>query len=409
MKQTFSIYIHLPFCIRKCRYCAFTSDEGYSEGTIEQVIDTILLEAEIRNKFEPWISGQTTSLYLGGGTPSILSGDQVIRLVSSLRSILTFADDCECTIEVNPGTITDRKIHSWHDAGINRISLGVQSFDPPTLQRLGRIHTATQAEDAFIKLAGSGFANIGVDLIYGVYPLDNPSDEEVQSRWQHTLKKTINLGPTHVSAYSLTLEPGTPLYRDAGNWMKVKVDEDSEIEQYYNAIDTLASAGYTHYEISNWAGSQAYKCRHNLGYWNGSPYLALGPSAHGFDGENRRYWNHSDTETWKRSIETAIFHKPAVEKHDISTADNRNDAVAGSESLTPEQRFMEELTLGLRMIEGINLEKMQENALQRHVHWPPAKMEELIRTGYLSRDNGILRYTRKGFVLADEIEVLLFT
>jgi oxygen-independent coproporphyrinogen-3 oxidase len=382
-EDSFGLYVHLPFCARKCPYCAFASSEIKSPRQAEEVLSALKREGFVRARQSPWAGVPVHSLFLGGGTPSTLTGAQIADLTSALRNIYPFAEDAEVTIEVNPGTVTAEKIRGWHQSGINRISLGVQSLDPATLQTLGRIHTADQARRAFKQMRNSGFDQVSVDLMYGVAASD------AVAGWRETLEEVIAWRPDHLSAYSLIVEEDTEFHRLQERGIDVKCSEEEELAQYEATRDLLERAGYEHYEVSNWA-LPGHACRHNISYWDGGSYLALGPSGHSYDAtRKRRFWNFRDTREWL----------DAVSREDIGEE--------GGELLTPQQIFEERLMLGLRMVAGVKEESLQEAAKQARLVWPPAALNGLIDRRLIERRDSILRYTRSGILIADEIEALL--
>ncbi len=382
--ESFALYIHLPFCKRKCPYCGFASSEIGDAEEARPVLDAILVEAKNRSGEETWNGRIVRSLYLGGGTPSILRGSQIRDLVKGLDELMPFMPDAEITIEVNPGTLDDEKVSGWIDAGINRVSLGVQSLDEEVLRRLDRIHDIGEAREAYRLVRAAGFARVGIDLIYGV------EVDDALRRWEETLAEAIDWLPEHLSAYGLTIEEGTRFASRSVNGMKLTAGEEIELAQYELAMKMLDEAGYEHYEVSNWSRDQVMRCRHNLAYWDGSDYLAIGPSGHSHDSaRGRRFWNHRDTGKWLAAVEA------------------KGTGEEGGELLTPVQRFEERLVLGLRMVEGALEEELREAAENAGLAWPPEPLKGLIELGLLERERGILRYTLKGLVVADEIEVRL--
>ncbi|MCB2200471.1 radical SAM family heme chaperone HemW [bacterium] len=378
-----ALYVHIPFCVRKCPYCAFISHELKQLEQADEVIAAIHRQADLYLQRDPWATEPVHSLFIGGGTPSTLSGPQVRKLVDGLRERFTFSDDAECTIEVNPGNLTDGKVMGWQQAGLNRVSLGVQSLHTPTLQRLGRIHTAEQAKRGFERVRDAGFAQLSVDLMYGI------EVEDALDGWRDTVVQIASWQPDHISAYALTIEPGTPFEREAARGIKVKPDEEVEMAQYEVARDVFVGSGYQHYEISNWA-RPGNRCRHNISYWDGGSYLALGPAGHAYDALNQvRFWNEIDTTRWLEMVEQG------------------GDGVAGRETLDALQRYEERLALDLRMIEGASEEVAQRYAAAAGKSWPPPILPVLIEHGLVVREAGVIRYSERGHHLADELEVQL--
>ncbi|MBZ0263633.1 radical SAM family heme chaperone HemW [bacterium] len=381
-ESVFSLYIHLPFCVRKCPYCAFYSSEVNSPKQMENVILGILHEAEFYASQSPWNERKIHTLFFGGGTPSYPRGELIEACMAGINQLFDFSENPEITIEVNPGTVTSQKIASWKKAGINRISLGVQSLDDKTLRKLGRIHTAEQAVKAWQKLRDAQFDQYSVDLIYGA-AVSNPIDT-----WVSTLDDVLGWNPDHISAYGLTIEPDTPFYEQVLEGIQIKVDEEIELAQYNLARKKFADTGYHHYEVSNWS-KPGHHSHHNVSYWDGTAYLPLGPAGHGFDGNRTRFWNHSNTEMWLKSV--------------FERGYGRDD----SEELTPEQQFEEAVVLGLRMVDGVEERRLEEAANHAGRTWQSDALKKFISNCYLLRENGILRYSNEGIVLADEIEAQL--
>ncbi len=422
MKHTsFALYIHVPFCVRKCPYCAFSSCEigAGNEALVAQYLDTLDREAELLSQEQHWKGMEAHSLFLGGGTPSLLTPAQVSRLVSIAERHFRIRPDAERTLEINPGTFDGEKAVCWCELGFNRVSLGVQSLDRPILKRLGRIHDAEQARKAFQLLRNAGFDNVGVDLIFGVQTARVARDEargrhemlsiddepcttcfaqkhshqalvENYDAWQATLEEVIRWQPEHVSAYGLTIEDGTPYAMAAQRGQdEFKLAEDLEVRQYETTMRLLREAGFEHYEVSNWA-TPGKRCRQNVSYWDGSSYLGIGPAAHSFEAAGkRRFWNQHTLSEWLNSVDSTGFGQ------------------AGEEVLTPLQQFEEAVMLGLRLRDGVEESKLQNLAQKADITWPPAALVGFLDRGYLERHAGNLRYTDAGIKLADAIEVAL--
>lgn len=262
------LYVHIPFCVRKCRYCAFHS-VSYSPKLVKPYIESLQKEAEKRKEA---FRVTFDTVYIGGGTPSILHTAELLEILKIINFNFNLSPQ-EFTIEVNPGTVDREKLTYYKSKGINRLSIGIQSLNDKELEYLGRIHTGKEAVECFEDARYAGFENISIDLIYGI-PLQD------KNSWDSTLNGITALNPEHISAYSLSYEPETPLYGE------VPMREDLEEKLYYNMIDHLKCKGYKQYEISSFAIS-GYESRHNMNYWNVGIYLGLGPSAHSFDGVHR--------------------------------------------------------------------------------------------------------------------------
>ena len=270
--QPLELYIHIPFCVKKCAYCDFLSGPA---GEHEREDYVNLLAEEIRNCPDAVKDYEVVSIFFGGGTPSLLTGEQMERLMDVIRETFTLGQDAEITMEMNPGTVEEEKLRKYKEAGVNRLSIGLQSVNDEELRLLGRIHTYEEFLEAYHMARDCGFANLNVDLISAI------PGQTVES-WRHTLEKVIALHPEHISAYSLILEEGTPFYKkyveeENGEGPKLP-DEDAERQMYWDTETLMEKNGYHRYEISNYA-KEGCACRHNLGYWERVPYLGFGIGA----------------------------------------------------------------------------------------------------------------------------------
>ena len=302
------LYIHIPFCGAKCAYCDFYS--GPFAVDHSRYIAAGARELELRRD-EPGAVNPTT-LYIGGGTPSLLTADEFTALASRLPDLSGVE---EFTIEVNPDDVTDERVDAWMSAGVNRVSMGVQSLDDEVLKRVGRRHTARMAIDAYVRLRRHGIDNISLDLIYGL-----PSQS--LDSWKNSLDGVLALRPEHLSAYSLSYEPGTRLYAALQVGKIKETDENTVVAMYTYLCDRMRAAGYEHYEISNFA-LPGCRSRHNSSYWSFTPYTGLGPGAHSFDGEVRRY-NPSSLKGYLEAIESG---RTAYEVDEETAMDRLNDRI----------------------------------------------------------------------------------
>lgn len=354
------IYIHIPFCASRCIYCGFYST--VKRELRQQYADALCREMAMRT------TGDTISTaYLGGGTPSQLTIGQLQQLFDALYNIYKVADNAEVTIEVNPDDVTAELATELTQLPVNRVSMGVQTFDNERLRFLRRRHTSEQAIQAFSRLRKAGFNNISIDLMYG-FP------DETAADWQHDIDAAIALGAEHVSAYCLSIEEGTPLHR-----MNIEAaDEETERAMYYTLIDRLDAAGYEHYEISNFA-RPGYRSRHNSSYWTDIPYIGLGAAAHSYDGRYRR-WNPSDLQLYVNSIHDG---KLTCEQEFIDDVTHYNDRVM----------------LALRTIEGIDLDTLTE--AERKYLFTNSKKH--IDQGLLTRNGQRLRLSREGLFVSDMV------
>ena len=303
-KKKLEIYVHIPFCAKKCAYCDFLSFPGNMRMRREYT-DKLLEEIRIQSSFVR--EYQVDTIFLGGGTPSVLDVTDITAIMGTLKEHYDIAPDAEITIEVNPGTVKMEGLVAYREAGINRVSMGLQSADDTELRYLGRIHTYDEFLKSFQRVRMAGFTNVNVDLISAI-PGQTPES------WRNTLKKTAMLKPEHISAYSLIVEEGTPFYDRYGGHVEMESyemspeerrrlmalpdlpDEDTEREMYYLTRNCLAEQGYERYEISNYA-RPGFECRHNVGYWTGTGYLGLGLGASSYL-EGCRFHNTSDFQSY---------------------------------------------------------------------------------------------------------------
>jgi len=282
------IYIHVPFCLRKCRYCDF-----YSVAQLNQRDAFVkALQREIELAPDP---GPVDSLYFGGGTPSLLDPDQVAAILTAARARFEFLSDVEITLEANPGTVDKATLTDFKTAGVNRLNLGIQSFENRQLAFLGRIHTATEARQSIEAARAAGYSNLGLDLIYGL-PGQNPVE------MAREVEAAVAPEPEHLSCYLLTYEQGTPLDKDREFGKVTPLPEKDAADLFLEIRKLLSAHGYRQYEISNFARSEQYFSRHNQKYWNFAPYIGLGPAAHSFI-EPVRYWNHRELPDYLSDLE----------------------------------------------------------------------------------------------------------
>ncbi len=308
MERRLGIYIHIPFCIRKCAYCDFYSitDTELREDYVNALVSQI---KAFRMAAKNYL---VDSVYIGGGTPSILSGEEMTRILSALRMTFHLADDAEISMEANPGTLDGEKLAAYREAGVNRLSLGLQSADNTELQKLSRIHTRQDFESSFLLARLEGFQNINIDLMYA---LPGQTGEKLAD----TLSYVISLNPEHISFYGLKIEPETPFGRDPDIQMEIP-DEDEQYHMYLTAAKTLESAGYPQYEISNFAKT-GKECRHNLKYWKCEEYLSFGPAAYSFfDGKMFSYIKDVERYLMTPTDSHALFDEMSVpSKEELAT------------------------------------------------------------------------------------------
>jgi oxygen-independent coproporphyrinogen-3 oxidase len=380
-----SLYLHIPFCEHKCIYCDFYSiAPSTSKEEYRLLIDKFLfaLEMEIRlcainSRFHESVD----TIFFGGGTPSLLHPSEVEKILNLISSHFSIQKDAEITLETNPGTVDKEKLCAFRSAGINRISLGIQSFNNDDLRFLTRIHTASEAKQCMKDVSAAGFENVSFDLIFSL-------PNQTLPKWKYNLEQAIDLQPVHISCYSLIVEPETSLFRMVQTGQIAAPGTDSDAELYEFTIDFLTSHGFKQYEVSNFARSDApdkpnFKCRHNLNYWNHSNYLGFGPSAHSF-WKDKRWWNTSDI--------TAYIEQ--LNRHALP--------LSGAENLSAVQLMEETIFLGLRS-EGIDLEQFQIQYARDFLTEYKLIITDLIQFGYALLDGGRFRLTAKGYVVCDEI------
>jgi len=363
------LYIHAPFCRSKCPYCGFYSVPSASPMPIwsKGVQKEILL---YKGSF-----GQFDSLYLGGGTPTFLDNTILAQVVDQVFTHFDFAPDTEFTVEANPCDLSEDKARLLRDLGCNRVNVGVQSFDDAALSFLGRRHTGQEAAEALTCLRSVGFDNVGIDLIYSL-------PGQSLKAWMDTLNCALSFQPEHLSCYELTLEKGTVFDRRKEQGEIRPISEDQGRSLFLAAARILGQAGYVHYEISNYARTQARCSRHNRKYWEHVPYLGLGPSAHSFDGKDR-WWNVRSIKRYGALLDGGL---PPVE---------------GRETLTEEQMRLESLALGFRTRKGVRLEDI---LLEPH-SGPALSRAEASRL--VTVIDGRVIPTEEGFLVADHLPVYL--
>lgn len=366
MHGSLGLYIHIPFCRSKCRYCGFNSYSGM-DWLVPQYVEAIA--GEIRRCGERLEVG---SIYLGGGTPTILSGDQLGTVLDACRCAFAVDDAAEVTIEANPGSVTGPFLRQLRRLGVNRVSLGVQSFNDGELTSLGRAHSSAQAFEAY-GLARDLFDNVNVDLLYAL-PGQTPAE------WERTLERALALGPDHVSLYPLSIEEGTPLSRDVLLGRVTPADPDVAADMYLLA-ETMLGA-YEHYEISNWA-APGKRCRHNVTYWKNLPYLGFGAGAHSSHA-GRRFSNVRSPVDYVRILDAAA------------------SPVDFEEHIDAALEMAETMILGLRLSEGVDLAGFTLRFGRDAAEVYAREIEELVGLGLLVLDGGSIRLTARGRLLGNQ-------
>lgn len=377
MLEPVGLYLHIPFCHSRCTYCSFVT------GSYDESLSQAYLRS-LRREIAAYANGRVCdTLYLGGGTPSIVPPEEIASLISVVRDSFHLTPDAEVTMEVNPSDIDSRRLELYLSYGINRISLGVQSFIGTELERIGRDHTARQAEIAFKDLRSAGFQNISIDLISGL-PGQSRAD------WNYNLEKAFELEPEHISVYLLEVKEGSIIYAQLRSGRLEPLDEDLAAEMYEALLEKVDSSVYVQYEISNFCkelGGQLKQSRHNLKYWTDQEYLGFGVSAHSYEAGVRR-WNLKSTQDYIRRIQSG------------------QSAVADSYALDWRASAEEAFMLRLRLAEGIDLVAFNEryglDVYQTHAD----RLKELEEDGLVELSQGRLRLTRRGILYSNEVFML---
>lgn len=365
------IYIHIPFCKSACHYCNFhfSTSLRYKPELLNALAKEIVLQ-------QGYLSGESLgTVYLGGGTPSLCTVEELEMLIRTIRARHVVMPDAELTIEVNPDDITAEKLEGWKRAGINRLSIGLQSFFEEDLRWMNRAHTAEQARNT-LEMSLKYFPNITIDLIYGVPGLTD-------KKWKANIDTALSLGIPHLSCYALTVEPKTPLDKLIRTKQKENVDSDQQSDQFLYLMERMEAAGFEHYEISNFA-KPGFRSRHNSSYWKGSPYLGIGPSAHSFNGTSRQ-WNVANNQQYIAALE-------------------KSEIPFEIENLTPVQVRNERIMIGLRTMEGLDVGGWELEA-QRLFE---SNAQAFIKRGHMVQQGTVYRLTKAGSLLADGIAAELF-
>lgn len=366
MSPDTSIYLHIPFCTHRCAYCDFNTYAG-QEDSIPAYVDALIREINFVGVTRPSDHATIGAIFFGGGTPSLLSGPQLVSIMDALRAVFTFSSNLEATIEANPGTTSLNFLQRIRSAGINRLSFGVQSANPDELSMLERAHDFFAVVNSVKWARQAGFDNLNLDLIYGL-------PEQTLERWQTTVKRIVDLQPQHISAYALTLEHGTPFGRWSEKGMLPLPDPDLAAEMYEWADEFLSTNGYVQYEISNWAKPELM-CRHNLQYWRNLPYLGLGAGAHGY-ANGIRYSNVLRIKTY---IDRLVANSQQIKSNFPLTP-----ATVNHYELSRREEMQEAMLTGLRLVrEGVSDSTFRERFGMGIAEAFPMELDELIRLGLL--------------------------
>ena len=369
------IYLHIPFCKQSCHYCNFHFSTSLRQK--DQMLAAIKKEIALSPAY---LNGESIeTIYFGGGTPSVLEASEIEELIVALSEVHHIASEAEITLEANPDDLTAQKISALRRGEINRFSIGIQSFFDEDLRYMNRAHNAAEALSSVKRVQDAGFENITIDLIYGTPTMND-------QRWKTNIDTALELEVPHISCYALTVEPKTALNSLILKGKLPAVDDDRSAVQFEILMDGLASAGFEHYEISNFA-RVGYYSRHNSAYWKGVPYLGIGPSAHSFDGSHRR----SNVANNARYIEAMAEGKLPFEV----------------EYLSPEQRYNEYLLISMRTIWGADLALIEQMNGHFAAHFQE-KIISLLQKGYVNKNGGIFTLSKQGKLMADFVAMELF-
>lgn len=395
-----SLYLHIPFCSLKCRYCDFNSYAGIEE-LMTPFVETLVDEARL------WggVAGggrRVETVFFGGGTPSLLPLAGIERIMVALRESFDFTPDAEVSLEANPGTADEAYLSGLVALGVNRLSFGVQSFHDDELAALDRIHTAQEARDGYRRAREAGFRRVNLDLIYGL-------PGQPMARWQASLEEAIALSPEHLSLYALTAEDGTPLAHDIAQGATPEPDSDMQASMYEWSMERLAQAGYGQYEISNWA-RPGEECRHNLVYWRNGEWLGLGPGAHSHwgaaAGERHRFANLCSPKQYIERVREIARCRAgaAVDTASLLTSMRQ---VASREPQTEDIAMADTAILALRLNEGLGLSDFRTRFGRRFDDVYGPALSEVTSLGLIERGDGRVRLTPRGRLLANEVFVRL--
>jgi oxygen-independent coproporphyrinogen-3 oxidase len=369
------VYIHIPFCRKACHYCNFHFST--SVQLQESYVTALLREIELRQNY---LSSPVSTIYFGGGTPSILPSANIEDIIFKLQKNFIIENNAEITLEANPDDITSDKLEEWKETGINRLSIGIQSFFEEDLVWMNRAHNAHQAFNCISQAQKAGFNNLTIDLIYGTPTLSDKN-------WEKNVKTAISLQISHLSCYALTVEPKTALEKLIKQKTLADVDQEKQARHFELLMQWMKEAGYEHYEISNFA-KPGFRSKHNSSYWQGKSYIGLGPSAHSFNGTSRQ-WNLANNALYIKSIEKGLV--PFEAEH-----------------LTTEQQLNEYIMTSLRTIEGISLQEVKQNFGEDKCQYLIETAQPHLNHHHLTVEKDYLKTTTEGKLLADGIAADLF-
>ena len=376
--ETVSLYLHIPFCHTRCYYCDFNTYAGILPLR-EPYVRALLTEIELAGNLAQSADGtarRSRTIFFGGGTPSLLTVAQITRLLEACRRAFAVDEDAEITLEANPGTLSFEQLAGLHAAGINRLSIGAQSFDAELLKALGRIHSPAEITQAVHNARAAGFTSINLDFMFGL-------PGQTMRHWQATLDQALALHPDHFSLYSLIIEEGTPFYTWTQEGRITPGDEDLCADMYEYADECLQAAGYENYEISNWA-LPGHQSRHNLTYWQNLPYLGMGAGAHSYFA-GKRFFNVLDPQQY------------------INLLRMRQRPEAESETIDRVQQMSEMAFLALRTAQGLHLPTFEERFAEPFTRFVGDRLRTAEEAGLLEQENGWLRLSKRGRLLGNEV------
>ena len=376
--QTVSLYLHIPFCHTRCHYCDFNTYAGILPLR-EPYVRALITEVRLAGQLAQLANGtprRSRTIFFGGGTPSLLTVAQIKRLLSACREAFAVDEQAEITLEANPGTLSTEQLTGLRAAGINRLSLGSQSFDAELLHTLGRIHTAEEIVQALSNARAAGFRSINLDFMFGL-------PGQTMQHWKTTLDRALALHPEHFSLYSLIIEEGTPFYTWTNEGRIIPGDEDLCADMYEYADERLQAEGYENYEISNWA-LPGHESRHNLTYWQNLPYIGMGAGAHSFFG-GRRFSNVLDPQEY------------------ITLLKKQQRPEAEGEFIDRIQEMSETAFLGLRTARGLHLPTFEERFAEPFAKFVGSRLRVVEEAGLLEREHEWIRLSKRGRLLGNEV------
>ncbi|MFW6174696.1 MAG: radical SAM family heme chaperone HemW [Chloroflexota bacterium] len=393
LASSLSLYVHIPFCEVRCPYCDFNTYAG-----IDALIPPYMqaLRREIRLWGDALDRPEVRTVFFGGGTPSYVPSDELAAVCRGAWEAFRVSPDAEVTMEANPGDFSRRDLSAYLDAGVNRLSIGVQSLDDGLLESLGRKHDAAQAVEAYEMARAAGFDNISLDLMFGL-------PGQSMGQWQDSVRRVLDMGPEHLSLYGLTLEPGTPMEAAVRRGQIAEPDSDLAADMFLYAMEALDSAGYRHYEVSNWA-LPGMESRHNLAYWRNKPYLGVGPGAHSYlpgvrfaNLKSPRWYIRRLAGETSQSSSRAVDHAAAV---DAFRAPGIVDSV---EDVTPQTELADTVMMGMRLMEGLSEDAFRERFGVGIGELFGDTLHELVAEGLVEFDSAGARLTRDGILLGNEV------